>query len=580
MRDGESNALLWQLSPTLFGGQVDKGLEKKTGYSLNVRFPGQFEDVETGLYYNHWRYYDKNTGRYITPDPLGLAGGDNVYAYVNAVPTHFVDAPGLLLFAFDGTGNQDYDAGNSPSNVVKFRDAYLKNPNEPSMYNPKDHINRINGQQKAFGDFARQNAFYISGAGTDDQYSGIKGNFHDGGDGLTIVKRVDKMIDYLYTYLQFIDNNYTGKDRSNQKININLDVVGFSRGAASARMFVTKVNSLMERGIWYHFGQTAAGDHVKQESTNWKYTKDWLLKNCNINFNFNFLGLWDTVPAYGTNEDNDISDLKSFGMPLDVIDLPNKSNKYVNNFNKVVHAVAVNEHRYQFHGRSIFANQEEATKYANSDRFIERGFLGAHSDIGGGYKEGDLSDVALMFMIQEAQEQRVNFDYNLINNKEWNIVTDPIVHDSIGVTRAQINGNYTSGAIIFTPGREFRWIGQDVARNGAPFQYNTFNHLRFNYNTSLSFQPKGRNRFVEIQNLSNDYEANRNKWHHKNCGYIINACQEVEDIIALKGWDKENQPTIVYGKGDANNPDAYINLKGYINWLREKGKYGLSNLKN
>ena len=150
------------------------------------------------------------------------------------------------------------------------------------MYNPKDHINRINGQQKAFGDFARQNAFYISGAGTDDQYSGIKGNFHDGGDGLTIVKRVDKMIDYLYTYLQFIDNNYTGKDRSNQKININLDVVGFSRGAASARMFVTKVNSLMERGIWYHFGQTAAGDHVKQESTNWKYTKDWLLKNCNI----------------------------------------------------------------------------------------------------------------------------------------------------------------------------------------------------------------------------------------------------------------------------------------------------------
>ena len=125
VRDGESNALVWQLSPTLFGGEANKGLEKKTGYQLNVRFPGQFEDVETGLYYNHWRYYDKNTGRYISADPLGLAGGDNVYAYVNAAPTHFVDPPGLLLFAFDGTGNMDYTPkGGSTtytSNVVKFR---------------------------------------------------------------------------------------------------------------------------------------------------------------------------------------------------------------------------------------------------------------------------------------------------------------------------------------------------------------------------------------------------------------------------------------------------------------------------
>lgn len=217
VRDGESNALVWQLSPTLFGGQVDKGLEKKTGYQLNVRFPGQFEDVETGLYYNHWRYYDKNTGRYISADPLGLAGGDNVYAYVNAAPTHFVDPPGLLLFAFDGTGNMDYTPkGGSTtytSNVVKFRDVYQKETNEPSFPNTK-----WTGQIKSFDNaLIKQNVFYISGAGTEDQYTGIGtntiGNIIDSGIGESLSNRVDQMLIYFQNYLdKLIEKRQSEKD--------------------------------------------------------------------------------------------------------------------------------------------------------------------------------------------------------------------------------------------------------------------------------------------------------------------------------------------------------------------------------
>jgi RHS repeat-associated protein len=46
------------------------------------RWPGQYEDEETGLYYNRFRYYDPDAGQYVSQDPIGLAGGTAVYAYV------------------------------------------------------------------------------------------------------------------------------------------------------------------------------------------------------------------------------------------------------------------------------------------------------------------------------------------------------------------------------------------------------------------------------------------------------------------------------------------------------------------
>jgi len=51
--------------------------------SCNLRFAGQYADEESGLHYNRFRYYDNETGQYLSPDPIGLAGGVNPYGYVH-----------------------------------------------------------------------------------------------------------------------------------------------------------------------------------------------------------------------------------------------------------------------------------------------------------------------------------------------------------------------------------------------------------------------------------------------------------------------------------------------------------------
>ncbi|SFQ34783.1 RHS repeat-associated core domain-containing protein [Variovorax sp. 770b2] len=50
---------------------------------FNLRYPGQYADEESGLFYNYFRSYDTRTGRYSQPDPIGLNGGWNRFGYVN-----------------------------------------------------------------------------------------------------------------------------------------------------------------------------------------------------------------------------------------------------------------------------------------------------------------------------------------------------------------------------------------------------------------------------------------------------------------------------------------------------------------
>lgn len=59
------------------------------------RYQGQYEDTETGLYYNRFRYYDPEIGGYVSKDPIGLEGGDKLYSYVED-SNYWLDVFGLM----------------------------------------------------------------------------------------------------------------------------------------------------------------------------------------------------------------------------------------------------------------------------------------------------------------------------------------------------------------------------------------------------------------------------------------------------------------------------------------------------
>jgi RHS repeat-associated protein len=96
----EAGQIVWQASYGPFGEAQLTAAQ----LPFNLRFPGQYFDQETGLHYNWHRYYDPQTGRYITSDPIGLSGGLNTYVYVHGNPLRWIDPLGLDATLWNNTG--------------------------------------------------------------------------------------------------------------------------------------------------------------------------------------------------------------------------------------------------------------------------------------------------------------------------------------------------------------------------------------------------------------------------------------------------------------------------------------------
>ncbi|MFG9024108.1 RHS repeat domain-containing protein, partial [Pseudomonas aeruginosa] len=86
-----SGQIAWQWQSDAFG----RGEALSQGSTqVNLRFPGQYYDAESGLHYNYFRDYDPQTGRYVESDPIGLRGGLNTYGYVMGNPLRYIDPTG------------------------------------------------------------------------------------------------------------------------------------------------------------------------------------------------------------------------------------------------------------------------------------------------------------------------------------------------------------------------------------------------------------------------------------------------------------------------------------------------------
>ncbi|MEL6631786.1 MAG: RHS repeat-associated core domain-containing protein [Bacteroidota bacterium] len=88
---GTSGQTIWAADTSIYGDL--RNLEGERS-AMPFRYPGQYEDEETGLYYNRFRYYDPEIGQYISQDPIGLKGGFRIYGYVFD-PFRLVDIFGL-----------------------------------------------------------------------------------------------------------------------------------------------------------------------------------------------------------------------------------------------------------------------------------------------------------------------------------------------------------------------------------------------------------------------------------------------------------------------------------------------------
>ena len=82
------------------------------GAQTPLRFPGQYDDPETGLHYNNHRYYDPVSGTYLTPDPLGLTPSPNPHAYVPN-PHVLIDPLGLAPYPSAADGGPTLFRGTS-----------------------------------------------------------------------------------------------------------------------------------------------------------------------------------------------------------------------------------------------------------------------------------------------------------------------------------------------------------------------------------------------------------------------------------------------------------------------------------
>jgi RHS repeat-associated protein len=196
--------LAWRAQTTLWGKAI--GALRHTT-TTPLRFPGQYHDDETGLNYNCFRYYDPETGRYHSNDPLGLLGTPNPHAYVPN-PMRLTDPLGLMTCDEAEAALRDLDP-NDPANEAARSKAWNKlyedAENSPARIAQEQEAQRLRLVREAGRDLRNDagsvpreirggrvdapqanipgSQYHVQGAGEGTPGLNMDGTFHDGDPG-------------------------------------------------------------------------------------------------------------------------------------------------------------------------------------------------------------------------------------------------------------------------------------------------------------------------------------------------------------------------------------------------------------
>ncbi|KAF9040575.1 hypothetical protein BJ165DRAFT_308104 [Panaeolus papilionaceus] len=248
-----------------------------------------------------------------------------------------------------------------------------------------------------------QIVFYQSGIGTE---SNFYSEYVEGTTGGSLADKVEEAY-------AFIAHNYSPGDE--------IFLFGFSRGAYTARMVAMFVGAIgvLDRKDMDHFASifinfqklgkskdSKERDELAERLAPWRDPNSKGRQRADIDgdkFNIKCIGVWDTVGSLGLPEEVIIKSKRTstlFGFPDRIL------GEHIEN---AFQALALNEMRVDFN-----CNKFEQSELGRKKRQTLRQcwFAGCHTDIGGGYRNHDLSDITLIWMLAQVEHMlSVDLDY-------------------------------------------------------------------------------------------------------------------------------------------------------------------------
>ena len=275
-----------------------------------------------------------------------------------------------IVVCLDGTWNQPekLNGHRAPTNVLKFMRALLPT-----------------------GDHGRcQVVFYDPGVGTGGRIDRITGGAFGGGLSQNVLDGY-----------RFIANNYDAGERDGEPDDIFL--FGFSRGAFTARSLAGMLGAvgLLKKRDMNRLPE--AFDVYRTKPEHRKRHPSHALVHETKKVTIKFIGVWDTVGALGIP----VTWLKWLGRRCYSF----HNVELGSNVRHAYHALAIDEQRKPFEA-TIWQRPSNQPKH---EQVVEQvWFAGAHGNIGGGYRDSGLSDIALKWMIEKAEACGLSFDEEYI----------------------------------------------------------------------------------------------------------------------------------------------------------------------